>query len=211
MAEITVVGVGPGSKEYLTQAAEYAVTQADILIGGRRQLDLFNNLNIKKYPITKELDTLFIYIDENIKKCKKIVILASGDPGFYGILATLKRRFPDINIITIPGISSVQLACAKLGITWDDAYLTSCHGRDISPILEAVKVHNKVITLTDPQHNPAQLAQALLDAGAGERIVFVACNLSYPDESLTKISLQELASIKNWQKNNCIMVIINES
>ncbi|SFR06564.1 precorrin-6y C5,15-methyltransferase (decarboxylating) subunit CbiE [Desulfoscipio geothermicus] len=210
MADITVVGLGPGSREYLTRAAEEAVSQADVLVGGRRQLTLFNNLIKEKYIITKDLDGLFRFITEKINAQRKIAVLASGDPGFYGILAALKRRLPGVDINVIPGISSVQLACAKLGITWDDAYLTSCHGRDVAPLIEAVKNHHKVVALTDPQHNPAALARTLLRAGTGNRTVFVGCNLSYPNETINATTLEELAQVQQWQAQNCVMVIKNE-
>lgn len=210
MAGITVAGVGPGSEEYLTQACIKAAEHADILVGGRRQLELFNNLTAEKYVITADVDELVKYLAGNVRAGKKIVVLASGDPGFYGILSTLNRHLPGFNIDVLPGVSSIQLACAKLGLAWHDAFLTSCHGRDYAHLAEAVKKYHKVITLTDPRHNPAELARALVKEGVTARKVFVACNLSYPDEQINATTLEQLAAVPQWRLNNCVMVIVDE-
>jgi precorrin-6y C5,15-methyltransferase (decarboxylating) CbiE subunit len=122
----------------------------------------------------------------------------------------LKRGLPDLDIRVIPGISSIQLACASLGITWDDAFLTSCHGRDCAALASEVKNHKKVIILTDPKRNPGKLARILLEQGAGDRPVFVACNLSYPNELIIKTTLGQLAAVDQWQAGNCVMVICDE-
>lgn len=210
MPYITIVGLGPGSKEYMTRASEDAVSQADILVGGHRQLNLFNNLPVEKYEITADMDPLFEYLERNVQAGKKVVVLASGDPGFYGILATMKRRLPGFELKVFPGISSIQLACARFGITWDDAFLTSCHGRDLGSLVEAVSINKKVITLTDSSNNPPKLAEALLNAGINNTKVFLACNLAYPDETITATTLEKLAQIELWNLNNCVMVISNE-
>ncbi|MBF7083289.1 precorrin-6y C5,15-methyltransferase (decarboxylating) subunit CbiE [Desulfallas sp. Bu1-1] len=210
MATITVVGLGPGSKDYLTRAAEEAITQADVLIGGRRQLEMFQATPAEKYTITSDMESVFNIIKSKAAGGSKIVVLASGDPGFYGILSSLKRGLPDLDIRVIPGISSIQLACASLGITWDDAFLTSCHGRDCAALASEVKNHKKVIILTDPKRNPGKLARILLEQGAGDRPVFVACNLSYPNEVIIKTTLGQLAAVDQWQAGNCVMVICDE-
>ncbi|AGL01469.1 precorrin-6y C5,15-methyltransferase (decarboxylating) subunit CbiE [Desulfoscipio gibsoniae] len=210
MAHITVAGVGPGSEKYLTRACIEAAEQADILVGGRRQLALFSHLTSEKYVITAAMDKLIDYLADNARAGKKIVVLASGDPGFYGIQSTLQNRLPGFTINVLPGVSSIQLACARLGLPWHDVFLTSCHGRDYGHLARAVKDHHKVITLTDPRHNPAELARILLNKGVTARKVYVACNLSYPDELITATTLEQLAAVPKWRENNCVMVIINE-
>ncbi|WP_347491040.1 precorrin-6y C5,15-methyltransferase (decarboxylating) subunit CbiE [Desulfoscipio sp. XC116] len=211
MENIIVAGVGPGSGAYLTKACIEAAEQADILVGGSRQLALFSHLNIEKHVITADLDKPIAYIAEQSLAGKKVVVLASGDPGFYGILATLKHRLPGFNIQVLPGVSSVQLACARLGLSWHDAFLTSCHGRDYAHLIEAVKKHYTVITLTDPRHNPVKLARILVNEGVAKRKVYVACRLSYPDELISSTSLEQLAAFTDWRENNCVMVIVNEA
>jgi len=210
MAGITVVGLGPGSREYVTEAAELVINQADVLVGGHRHLNMYHHLAVEKYPITADLTPLVDIIEAKVTAGKHVVVLASGDPGFYGILATLKRRLPKLQPKVVPGISSFQLGCAKLGISWEDACLTSCHGREPAVLVAAVKTHPKVITLTDPRNTPPALARALIDGGIGDLTVHVACNLSYDDETISTTTLRQLAAQEKWSSSNCIMVIINE-
>ncbi|KJS10812.1 MAG: hypothetical protein VR67_16030 [Peptococcaceae bacterium BRH_c8a] len=211
MAGLTVVGLGPGSRAYVTEAAERAINQADVLVGGRRHLDMYKHLAVDKYPVTADMAPLIDIIKAHVAAGKHVVVLASGDPGFYGILATLKRRLPGLRPEVVPGVSSFQLGCARLGIAWEDACLTSCHGRDPAVLVAAVKKHAKVITLTDPHNTPPALARVLLDGAIGDLTVHVACNLSYPDETLTTTTLKQLAAEEKWISSNCIMVIINEN
>ncbi len=194
----------------MTEAARRAVAGADVLVGGNRHLAMYSHLTVEKYPINSDLAALMDIIETRVKAGKQVVLLASGDPGFYGILATLKRRLPELRPEVVPGISSFQLGCARLGISWEDACLTSCHGRDPEVLVTAVKKHAKVITLTDPRNTPPALARALLNGGIGDLPVHVACNLSYPDETITTTTLHQLAARENWSLNNCIMVILNE-
>lgn len=207
MGEITVVGVGPGHRDYLTRAAVEAVAQAQVLVGGHRQLELFQDSPAEKHVITKELGSILNIIRQRVKAGHHVVVLASGDPGFYGILGTIKRHLPDLTVRVIPGISSVQLACARLGITWDDAFLTSCHGRHCNDILMAVQNNKKVIALTDDRLNPAVIAGQLRAAGIADRPVYVACNLSLAGETMLEITLYKLSAVQQWQQHNCVMVI----
>jgi len=205
------VGLGPGSREYITPAAEQAIAEADVLVGGNRHLKMYKHLEVEKYPINADLTTLMNIIAAKVRAAKQVVLLASGDPGFYGILATLHRRLPELRPQVIPGISSFQLGCARLGISWEDACLTSCHGRDPTLVVAQVKKHAKVITLTDPANTPPILARALLAEGIGDIPVHVACNLSYADETIISTTLRSLAArADQWSLNNCIMVILNE-
>ena len=210
MAGITVVGMGPGGMDYVTEAAQKAVGKANVLVGGRRHLDMYRHLSVEKIPITVDLEPLLDTIRNRVEAGEHVVVLASGDPGFYGILSTLRRRLPDLEPEVIPGVSSIQLACARLGITWEDACLFSCHGRSCAQLAEAVLNRPKVITLTDPRHTPPELARILLQAGVGHRLVFVACNLSYPEETIVATSLRQLAAGESCPSSNCVMVIINE-
>lgn len=194
----------------MIEAAERAISKADVLVGGRRHLSMYNHLAVEKHPVTADMEPLLAIIEKNVAAGKHVVVLASGDPGFYGILSTLKRCLPGLRPEVVPGISSFQLACARLGITWEDACLTSCHGRDPAVLTAAVQNYAKVITLTDPHHTPPALARGLLETGIGDLTVHVACSLSYPDETLTTTTLKQLATVKKWTSNNCIMVIINE-
>lgn len=207
MPVITVVGIGPGGKEYLTAVARAAVENAKVLIGGQRNLELFDLSGKETFIIKNNLSEMISYIKG---KSISVTVLASGDPGLFGILDYLRRHFSPEQLLVIPGISSVQLACARLALPWHDAVLTSTHGRDYHDFIATVKNNNKVVSLTNPRSSPGELAQVLLKSGITRRIIYLCQNLSYPDESITQYNLKELARLEIKQNSNCVMVILNE-
>ncbi|WP_082788980.1 precorrin-6y C5,15-methyltransferase (decarboxylating) subunit CbiE [Desulfolucanica intricata] len=207
MLKITVVGIGPGGKEYLTPAALEAISEAKFLIGGKRNLQLFDISQKETFIIKNNLQDMLKYIKE---KNSAVTVLASGDPGLFGILAYLRRHFSPKQLQVIPGISSVQLACARLALPWHDAVITSTHGRDYSDFIETVKQNDKVVSLTNPRSSPSELAKALLESGIFTRTIYLCQNLTYPDENITKYTLKELVDKKINQNSNCVMVILNE-
>jgi len=208
---ITVVGIGPGGKEYLTFAAMAAIEKASVLIGGQRNLELFNNLCKETFVIKNNLQEMLDFIKEKDRCNLAVTVLATGDPGLFGILDFLRRHFPPESLLVIPGISSIQLACSRLALTWHDAVLTSTHGRDCRHFIDSVKTHNKVISLTNPRSSLSELARLLIAEGVEKRTVYLCQNLSYPDEIIIKYRLEELAVLEVTQYSNNVMVILNDA
>lgn len=210
MEIITVVGVGPGNRDYLIPAALKAVEEADILVGGQRLLNMFSLCERREcFAIGNNLQEVVDFICEKRKKYR-VVVLTSGDPGFYGILAHLRRHFKPSDLMVFPGISSVQMACARLSIPWHDARIISCHGRDCEELVDAVRTHSKVIALTGPGSAPQSLAQRLVAAGMENRRVYVCCQLSYNDETVVPLTIAELAVRKEIKQTNCVLVITHD-
>jgi len=118
-----------------------------------------------------------------------VAILASGDPGFFGIVRALRAR--GIQPAVIPAASSVALAFARLGLDWDDALVLSAHGREPRQVLAAALAHPKVAILTGPgEAGPERLGTELLSAG---RKVYVAERLGTGDESVTDLATRPAA------------------
>jgi len=111
------------------------------------------------------------------------VVLASGDPGFFGIVRALRAR--GIRPAVLPAVSSVALAFARLGLDWDDALVLSAHGRDPGPVTAAALAHPKAAILTTPGEPAAELATALL---AGGRRVYAAERLGTADERVAELA-----------------------
>lgn len=202
---IRVIGIGPGSKDYLTPLAAEFIEQANILVGGKRLIEGFAREGQEVYYITNNLPEVVEYIRARAKT-QEVAVLASGDPGMYGVLNFLMKHFSRDEIEVIPGISSMQLACARLKISWHDAVLTSVHGRELGNLAELVRDNEKVIILTDYKLTPALLARELIKAGIGTRTVWVCQNLSYPNEVICKYGLGKLASSEDYPGS--IMVIL---
>jgi cobalt-precorrin-7 (C5)-methyltransferase len=206
MAKLYLVGTGPGSDEYLTKAAITTAESVDVLVGSQRALDLFPGF---------KGDTLVLKarnMDEMMKKSislvdggKNLAILSTGDPGFSGVLKPILNLRDDLDIEVVPGISSLQLAAARLQIPWDEAKLLTLHGKGNSDvILDFLDNKNPVIVL--PDFRVEKLALFLLENGIDpKRKVAVCERLSYPDERVFKGNLREVSDMEFSYL--CVMVI----
>ena len=134
------------------------------------------------------------------------VVLASGDPGFFGILRALLRVADRRDIRVIPAPSSVSLAFARLGLPWDDAVVVSAHGRSLDDAVRIVRVTRKTAILTSPDNPPKALGRALIDAGAKIDFAAVCSRLGCEDESVTEVKLERLAR-GNWDPLSVVVLL----
>lgn len=203
---IIVVGIGPGAPDYLLPCAKTVIGQAAVLVGGRRALETYGNHCVHTCAITGNLSEAAVFIRGHLKS-KNVVVLASGDPGYYSILPYLKKEFPNNNIEVIPGISSMQVAFARIAQPWQDALLLSFHGRSPSENALSFAPDKKLGLLTDTKNTAAAIAALLLKRGwPPDSKTYLCVNLSYPDEQVIEQTLQETAMTTVSQ--NCIMVVI---
>lgn len=208
--KIYIVGIGPGSSEYLTKKALDTVKMSDFTVGSTRAIDLFDDVQNK---ITFNVKDLLDKLEEGIKLAAEgntVSILSTGDPGFSGVLNTVLRlsdenNFSRQDIEVIPGISSLQLAAARCHIQWDNANVMTFHGREnIEDILPVI--NNGKVTIALPSRKVRDMAQFLLDNGVeADRRVTVCERLSYPDEKIVTTSLNNIASSEFTYM--CIIVI----
>src|SRR5690554_5129621 len=130
-AQIHIVGTGPGSLDYITPAAKKIVQVADIIIGAQRSLNLFqDDIHGESVTLTaKNLNGVLQYAAESTQKGKVVVLLSTGDPGFSGLLQTFLNTVAcyDVTVNVVPGISSIQVCAARLGLCWDNISLFTFH------------------------------------------------------------------------------------
>lgn len=208
--KIYIIGIGPGSSEYLTKKAVDTVKTSDYTVGSTRAIDLFDDVNNKiAFNVKDLLDKLEKGVDLAIEG-NTVSILSTGDPGFSGVLNTVLRianekNFPEEKIEVIPGISSLQLAAARNHIQWDNANVMTFHGREnIEDILKVI--NNGKTTIALPSKKVRDMAQFLLDNGVDEHREVVVCErLSYDDEKIVRSTLKDIANSKFTYM--CIMVI----
>lgn len=122
---------------------------------------------------------------EFINKNKDVLILASGDPCFYGIIEYLKKNNISIEKI-MPGISSFQYMMTKLGLSWQGANLMSLHGRNEN--LESIREYKLSIILTDSENTPSHISNEINKLGIRGKI-YAGFNLSYEDEIIIKANI----------------------
>ena len=208
MSKINILGIGPGSKDYLLKITEKEIIKSDVLIGGERALSLFSDLNKKKIKITSDLKSIKNYILQNYKK-EKISVLVSGDPGLFSMMNYLKRNISKDLLKIIPGISSLQLAAARVKINWNDMNIISLHGKNIEDdFINEVKSKSKIGLFTDNNFSPDKIASFLLNKGVKNKKVVVFEKLSYPDEKIVKGSLEKIKT--DDFANLTVMVILDE-
>lgn len=208
MHKITVIGVGPGGQGCLTAAAREAIARAEVLLGGRRHLENFAPGGRETFALANNLMDALQFI--KARRHLQVAVLATGDPGMYGILDFLRRHFSPEDIEVIPGISAVQEAFARLAMPWQDAVILSAHGRDTAALVEMIKHNSKVAVLTGPESTPSRLAGLLAEAGLGERAVFVCTDLTLPAEKVTALKIKDLTGSPEGARHNCVMVIVDE-
>lgn len=212
MNRLTVAGLGPGSPEYITPAAVRAIAESDIVVGGTRNLAAIDSMpgldlsGIERYDLTGRLDETREFILAYLDK-KRITVVASGDPGFYGILGYIRRFLDADQINVIPGISSVQYMFAKLGMPWESARFGSFHGRDMNP--GEIVSGGCTAFLTDKREGVASFASRLCSLGLGRRRMYAGCMLSYPEEEMHSGMVEDFTDM-DIDTGLCVVVVADE-
>ncbi len=158
---VTVVGIGADGWPGLTDAARRELLDAKVIHGAPRQIDYLPKGLAAEVarpwpsPMLPAIDDL----------ADGVHVLASGDPMFYGVGATLARRRPDLDLRVIPHFSSFALACARLRWPAEDVTVVSAVARDPSPLVRAVRAGRRTIVLSESGATPFAVAGLLRDAG----------------------------------------------
>ena len=192
---ITVIGVDGG---LLSSEAAQAVAAASLVAGGRRHLAA---VEIPSGAGAVEMGDVSAALDALAAATGDSVVLASGDPGFFGVVRALRERGLPLRVL--PAVSSVAVAFARSGISWDDALVVSAHGRPLGPVVAACRAHAKVAVLTAPGSGPAELGAALIGSG---RMLVVATSLGTPQESVVELS-PEAAAVRDWAQPAVVLVL----
>lgn len=206
MSKLYLVGIGPGTKEYLTFKAKKIADSSEILVGSRRALDLFKDSPAEKIILeaAKIESGLKLAISKAVQG-NSVAILSTGDPGFSGVLKPILNLAQNIQIEIIPGISSIQLCAAELQISWDEADLVTLHGKGMSTELLEL-IHNGRPTIILPDFKLEDLTLFLLKNGVNpHRNVAICEKLSYPEGRVIKTTLEN--TLNHKFSYMCIMVI----
>jgi cobalt-precorrin-7 (C5)-methyltransferase len=195
MPNMYIVGIGPGSRDYLTSAAINAVEKSDVVIGSKRALELFDTDSTKIELNAKNMEESLLNAIRRAENGEIVSILSTGDPGFSGVLKPILNLGGNIEIDVVPGISSIQLCAAKLKIPWDEANIVSMHGKGISDNILNI-IDNGKPSIILPHFNISELAQFLIENNISkDRKVAVCEKLSYDDEKIVEASLKDISKI----------------
>jgi len=202
---IRIIGVGEEGAAGLTVDHLNLIQGADVLVGGERQLQYFPAFAGEKLTIKSGLSDLVVKI-KALQDTHNIVVLASGDPLFYGIAGYLARKLGPDQLEIRPNLSSLQLAFARLGESWHDAVLESVHGRPLKGLAQRIDGKAKIALLTDEHNSPAAVGAYLQKFGMTEYDAYVAENLGGPDERTRHYTLDELAAAECSPLNVVILL-----
>ncbi|MEI6704103.1 MAG: precorrin-6y C5,15-methyltransferase (decarboxylating) subunit CbiE, partial [Deltaproteobacteria bacterium] len=156
--KIYLVGAGITGWEGFGAKALEIIGKAEALIGHQRHLDIFPDFGGEKML----LGALPELMDFLKKTDRRVVILASGDPTFFGISRFLLRNLPKERIEIFPNVTSMQYAFARIKEPWDDGIFVSVHGRGMNQAVDKIIAAEKACVLTDKTNTPAAIAAELI-------------------------------------------------
>jgi precorrin-6B C5,15-methyltransferase / cobalt-precorrin-6B C5,C15-methyltransferase len=188
---VVIIGVGLEGQAGLSPAVREKIGRADELWGSDRLLRMWPDGHQKKVRMDHQIATVV----QGLKlrpADRRVVILASGDPGFYGVAASVLRALPVEEVVIHPQASWLQAAFARIGVCWNDAALTSAHARPIAEVIGLARRYPKVGILTDPKQTPALIAEKLLAAEIPDCRAIVLENIGAPEEKIIESRLRAL-------------------
>jgi cobalt-precorrin-7 (C5)-methyltransferase len=193
--DITIVGCGPGAPEYITPLALKVIKGAKILVGARRLLDLFPD---HQAETVIEMEDKVETVLEEMGHCQDhpMVVLVSGDPGLSSLARPVIGRFGREACQVIPGISSIQVAFARLGLDWGKARIIDAHSQDPKTDLQEILGSGveKIAVLGGRQGSLEWLAKALQGLNS-DWAVYVLENLTLTDEKIRVVKARDLKKL----------------
>lgn len=187
---VTIVGIGPGSREAMTLEVRRAMEDADCLIGAKRMLEAGLRPNQTVFDAVSPAK-IAEYIN-NHPEFNRFTVAMSGDVGFFSGAKKLLPLLSGCEVRALPGLSSLVYLCARLGTSYEDVRPVSLHGRD-HDLVPDIRKYRRVFTLVGGENGMGLLCKQLTEAGLGGVKVSVGENLSYPQERISVGTAAELA------------------
>jgi precorrin-6Y C5,15-methyltransferase (decarboxylating) len=181
------------------------IDSAEVLVGGKRHLSYFPEHPGEKLAIGTDMDGLLSRI-KGLASSQRVVVLASGDPNFYGIGPRLVETLGSENVVIHPNITTVQAAFSRLKMSWHDAEVVSLHGRDWEGLREAMARGPKLAVYTDPTHTPSRVAGFLMYAGWGVARMCVLEDLGQETEKTTWLEPED-ALDRDFSPLNLVVIM----
>lgn len=212
---ITLAGIGMGSRAGLTKEVYECIKNADILLGAARMLEPYTP-RIEKRPFYLS-DQIIPYLNElknrYTDEVLKVVVLFSGDSGFYSGCQTLykalikevddKRLQADIRVM--PGISSIAYLAAEIGESYQDADILSMHGKELYNLANRISEHSKTFMIMSGVKDVNKLGLSLIDAGMSGCEIVTGYQLSYDEQQIVKRTPYECTKLTEEGLYTCFI------
>ncbi len=202
--KITIISCGPGALEYLTEAAHQAVAQAEILIGAKRLLAMFPQSNAQCHPVGANISAVLEVITQYVKY-RKIAVLVTGDAGLHSLATLVIQAFGNEHCQIIPGVSSVQVAFARLGLEWINAHVISAHGVIPKMPIESLQYYERIAILGGGKTTLHWVSQAVTALGRTHK-GFICQNLTLSNEVVVECTNDRLNNLQSGDLTIIILV-----
>lgn len=190
---VHVVGLRPGVLSP-PPGVDDILIRAQVLVAGRRLLDAAPRScrPEKVIPVAGPLAPILEEITRDLDAGKAVVVLADGDPLFFGLGKRLIEHLGPERVFVHPNLCTLQMAAARVGLPWHEVRVVSLHGRsDFNPLFASLARFERLAVFTDPENSPAVIAQALLERGVVDAQLIVLENLGAQNETARRLRLEE--------------------
>ena len=205
MKTIYVIGAGVEGQEGFGSRALELIDQAELLIGGERQLALFPDFSGETIVVGAHPSEVVCNLTQ---ETRMTVVLASGDPLFFGIGRLLLRNLPSERLEFVPNVTSIQYAFSKIRVPWDDAVFVSAHGRGVKGAVDRIVANDKAAVLTDTVNTPAAIARELIERGRDGYAAYLCENLGAAEERIIETDVKGLVDVVAAPLN--VLILIKE-
>src|SRR5947208_7346210 len=193
--KVHLIGIGSVGLAGLTARARELLTEAALVIGSDHTLKLAPELRAERMRIGPDLQEIVRTLEANLGR-KRMVVVASGDPLFYGVARYLCDRLGKDRFEVLPHVSSMQLAFARVKESWEEAYLTNLATHSLDEVLDRIRTAEVVGLFTSEKDDPPTIARQLLARGLDYFHAYVCENLGAPDERVTQGELTDIQSME---------------
>ena len=221
-SKVYIVGMGVEGRESLSRKVCALVESVQLLVGGERHLQEFPGFKGERFVLKANLKEMLNMIQKvgqasclsqagslcHSERDNNIVVLASGDPGLYGIADFLIRNLGRDAVEIIPNVSAMQWAFAKAKVSWNEARIVSSHGRGMDNVLEAAKEADKIGIFTSDGEEPSKIAKLLLDSGLSDFTAFVCEDLGIDTEKVSEIPISDAVG-RSFAALNVMVLVKN--
>ena len=219
-----VIGVLDDGAASLSPTALALLRRADVVVGGSRTLALLDDdiaPHAQRRDLTGQLSAVPGWIAAARDAGQTSVVLATGDPLCHGIASYLASRLCIEAVEVLPNLSTVQLACARLGLAWQDARIVSVHSKDagewrvgaepghgLYALAQSLRQHDRLLVLTSPDNSPDRIARLMVAEGLGDDFqMAVAERLCTPDERVVAELSPHDAAQQTFADPNVVVLV----
>ncbi len=206
MKSIHVIGAGIAGQEGFTPHALELINKSELLFGAERLLGLFPDFPGEKFPLD---DQNLGEMVGRLQECDgRVVVLASGDPLFFGLGRYLLRNLAEELIEFLPNVTSVQYAFAKIREPWDDSVFISVHDRELKDVVDRIVANDKAAILTDGVNTPGMISRELLSRRRSGYKAYLCENLGTAAERIRVTDIKGLLELDVAPLN--VLILIRE-